>query len=189
MSGGQHAIGVFDISGHGVSAALVMTYLKARFMGLMDTTDSPKTIVDAVNDSSFAFLKSVKKYATVNFVVFEQDLIRYVCGGGFGMLLHGDQELHFEKKDHFLGLRNKPFHEHTLPFVEGDLLALYTDGIPEGQNNAMEDYSIHRINALIRQHADKPVAEIVDLCLDDYSRFRAKDTDDITLAILRKKKP
>ena len=188
MKDDHQAIGVFDISGHGVSAALVMTYLKAQFMGLMDTTSSPKAIVDAVNRSSYDFLKSVKKYATVNFVVFLEDRIRYACGGGFGLLVHGDEEHHFHKRDHFLGLRNRPFREHELPFVEGDLLALYTDGVPEGQNAAREDYTVRRLNELIIANRDKPVEVIVDLCMEDYRSFRNADTDDITLLVMRRKK-
>ena len=57
---GGYAIGVFDISGHGVSAALVMAYLKAQFMMVMETIDSPKEIVEHINTSSYAFLRAVK---------------------------------------------------------------------------------------------------------------------------------
>ena len=42
---GGYAIGVFDISGHGVAAALIMTYLKAQFMTIMENLESPKEIV------------------------------------------------------------------------------------------------------------------------------------------------
>lgn len=183
----RYAIGVFDISGHGVSAALVMTYLKAQFMQTMEVLDQPKAIVERVNAISFRFLRSVKKYATVNFVKFEEDQLRYVCGGGFGYLLRQGEEHHFYKRDHFLGLRNKPFKEQTLPFASGDILALYTDGMIEGQNAERQDYTVKRLNSLIKDHRDKKVAEILDLCVKDYEQFREKDTDDITLLLLRKK--
>ncbi|MBA7613828.1 Phosphoserine phosphatase RsbP [subsurface metagenome] len=184
---GSYAIGVFDISGHGVSAALVMTYLKAQFMQILERLESPKEIVEWVNQISFSFLKSVKKYATVNFVVFGQDKLRYVCGGGFGLLLRNKQSCPFYKRDHFLGLREKPFHEQELPFKKGDILVLYTDGMIEAQNERNEDYSVKRLNDLIANNFKKPVKDILNLCLEDYRNFRYKDTDDITLVILRKK--
>jgi sigma-B regulation protein RsbU (phosphoserine phosphatase) len=184
---GSDAIGIFDISGHGVSAALVMTYLKAQFMTILENLDSPKEIVEWVNSSSYDFLKAVKKYATVNFVVMNTTALRYVSGGGFGFLLSGKKSTVFEKRDAFLGLRRRPFHEYELPFRKGDLLAMYTDGMVEAQNDKGEDYTVGRLNNLITKNAKKPVKEIVDLCVEDYTKFRSKDSDDITLLILRKK--
>ena len=184
---GNFAIGVFDISGHGVSAALVMTYLKAQFMTILETLNSPKEIVEWVNNTSYDFLKMVKKYATVNFVVMNTTALHYVSGGGFGLLLSGKQSTVFEKRDAFLGLRRRPFREYELPFKKGDLLATYTDGMVEAQNDKGQDYTVQRLNDLIIKNAKKPVKDIVDLCVADYTEFRRKDSDDITLLILRKK--
>ncbi len=184
---GSYAIGIFDISGHGVSAALVMTFLKAQFMLIMERLESAKEIVEGVNSISYGFLREVKKYATVNFVIFGQDKLRYTCGGGFGMLLHAKEPHFFAKKDHFLGLREKPFHEHELDFKKDDILVLYTDGMVEAQNDRGEDYSVSRLNQLIINNSEKQVEDILRVCLEDYRNFRSKDTDDITLIILRKK--
>lgn len=184
--GGHRAIGVFDISGHGVSAALVMAYLKAQFTQIMDRFESPREIVEWVNAASYNFLREVKKYATVNFVVFREDHIRYVSGGGFGLLVHQGQPHTFENRQHFLGLRHRSFKEYELPWSTGDLLVLYTDGIIEAQNNQVEDYTIRRLNQLVMRHATDPVQVILDRCLKDYHEFRAQDTDDITLIVLRK---
>lgn len=184
---GGYAVGVFDISGHGVSAALVMTYLKAQFMMVMENLDSPKEIVERINETSISFLQAVKKYATVSFVVFQEERLRYVCGGGFGLLLSGGNQFPFEKKDAFLGLRRKPFREHELPFRKGDLLAIYTDGIVEAQDRNRQDYTVQRLNDLIAGNADRPVDEILTICIEDYRNFRVGDADDITLTIMRKR--
>lgn len=184
--GDATAIGVFDISGHGVAAALVMAFLKAQLMLALDTLDSPGAIVDAVNERSFAFLRGVKKYATVNFAIIGATELTYACGGGFGLLLHGDDAHVFEKQAPFLGLRRKPYRQHRLPFVHGDLLALYTDGMVESQDKAGVDYSVARLNDLIRRHRDARPTDILARCLDDYESFRSQDTDDITLIIARR---
>lgn len=183
----RYAIGVFDISGHGVSAALVMTYLKALFMQILGRLDSPKKIVEWVNSTSYGFLRSVKKYATFTFVVFYPKKIHYICGGGFGFLVHGNELFSFNKRDHFLGLRDKPFHEYELPFTRGDLMVLYTDGIVEAQNEKNEDYTVLRLKKIIMENADKSVDDLLTLCLKDYQEFRNTDSDDLTLLILRKK--
>ena len=123
----------------------------------------------------------------MTFVVINSTALRYVSGGGFGLLVSGKDSTVFKKRDAFLGLRRRVFHEYELPFKKGDLLALYTDGITEVQNDKGEDYSVQRLNNLIIKNAKKPVQEILDRCLDDYTGFRSRDSDDITLLILRKK--
>lgn len=184
---GHYAIGVFDISGHGVSAALIMAFLKAQFMQTMEQVERPKDIVEWVNNASIAFLREVRRYATVNFVVFDEQAIRYVCGGGYGVLVRGGEIHTFGKGDPFIGLRRRPFTEVEQSFVAGDLLALYTDGMVEAQNAAGEDYTSRRLNGLIARHANEPVGDIVARCVDDYRRFRRADTDDITLILLRRR--
>ena len=61
MAEGRYAIGLFDISGHGVSAALIMAFLKAQFMQVMETQRSLREIVDHVNHASFDFLREVRR--------------------------------------------------------------------------------------------------------------------------------
>lgn len=183
----RYAVGVFDISGHGVSSALITAYLKAQFMQVMEHFDSPQGIVEWVNRASFNFLREVRKYATVNFVCFEPGTVRYVSGGGYGTLFHGNEVHHFAKKNHFLGLRMKPYQEFALPFTSGDILVLFTDGIPEAQNNDGVDYSVRRLNEIVARMREAPCQEIVDTIVSDYESFRKADSDDITLIVMRRR--
>ena len=184
---GRYAIALLDISGHGVSAALVMTYLKALFTQIMENQESPQEIVDGVNRSCLTFLRKVKKYATVNFVVFGETSITYTCAGGFGMILHRGERMLFEKRDSYLGLREKPFRQKTLPFEKGDFLVLYTDVMIEAKNTRDEDYTVSRLNELVSANEGESVDVVLQICLEDYQAFRAKDSDDITFIALKKK--
>lgn len=183
----RSAIGVFDISGHGASAALIMSFLKAQFMHAMTLVDTPKTIVERVNGACYEFLREVRRYATVNFVVFQPGGLRYVSGGGYGLLLRGGQSYTFAKTDPFIGLRKRAYQEFDLPFGGDDVLALYTDGMVEAQNAAGADYSVARLNSLIKKHRDAGVDDILRVCVDDYQAFRKEDSDDITLLVIRKR--
>lgn len=188
MAEGRYAMGLFDISGHGVSAALIMAFLKAQFMQVMETQRSLREIVDHVNHASFDFLREVRRYSTINLVAFDPNQIRYVSGGGYGYLLHPDGQSHlFQKGSHFLGLRRKPYEEHVLPFSSGDILALFTDGMIEAQNQSGADYSARRLQSVIGQHRDRPMAEVLEHCLADYRQFRHQDSDDCTLILIRRK--
>lgn len=186
LPGERHAVGVYDISGHGVSSALIMSFLKAEFLNATKRLDSPAEIVDWVNRSSFSFLRTVKRYSTFSFVVFTEHFIRYVSGGGYGLLVHRGTACPFNRTGNFIGLRIKPFREFELPFERGDVLALYTDGVPEAQGANGESYSVQRMNEIIVRHSEEPVQVILERCIEDYTRFRTVDTDDITLLILRR---
>lgn len=183
----DYGIGLFDISGHGVSAALIMSYLKAQFMQIIQVFNSPKNVVEHVNTNSLNFFKKAKRYATVNFVLFQEDKIRYVCGGGYGLLLHQNSPTYFKNLNSFIGLRNSHFLEYELPFISNDLLALYTDGVIESQDGKGSHYSARRLNDTIIQNAHKNVNEILTICMDDYHSTVQKDVDDITLIIIKKR--
>lgn len=184
---GNYAIGLFDIAGHGISAALIMTYLKAQLMSAMEQYESPKDIVDCVNSHSFDFLRNIKKYATVNLILFTGNTIKYVCGGGNGLLLHKEGTVEFNKKDSFIGLRNRPFREYELPFEPGNVLVLYTDGISEARNEKGESYSKKRLNELLKKNFHLDVRSLLNTCIEDLHRGNYDTHDDISLLILQKK--
>jgi len=187
ISGERYAIALYDISGHGVSAALIMAYLRAQFMRGLEHHDTPRGVVEWVNAASYDFLRELRRYATVNFVAFEPRAIRYVCGGGYGLLVRNGVQHAFTKKDPFLGLRQKTYNEHELPFEPGDVLALYTDGMVEAQDRGSVDYGVRRLNDLVAQSAWLPPQAILDRCVADYREFRVADADDLTLMIMRRR--
>lgn len=184
--GERHAVGVYDISGHGVSSALIMAFLKAQFAHATRRLDSPGAIVDWVNRSAYSFLREVRRYSTVNFVMFSEGFLRYVSGGGYGLVVRRGTPRLFNRVSNFIGLRIKPFHEFELPFEQHDVLALYTDGMFEAQGTNGEVYSVQRLNDIVVKHCEEPVQMILDRCVEDYTRFRVADADDITLIILRR---
>lgn len=186
LPGDRFAVSVYDISGHGVSSALIMTFLKAQIENATKRLDSPSAIVDWVNRASYAFLRGVRRYATVNFVMFSDRFLRYVSGGGYGLLVRHGTQIPFNRVGNYIGLRTKPFREFELPFEEGDVLALYTDGMAEALDENGKGYTVQRLNDLIARHSDEPVQDILNRCVEDYTNFRAQDTDDITLLILRR---
>jgi sigma-B regulation protein RsbU (phosphoserine phosphatase) len=183
---GRYAVGVYDISGHGVSSALIMAFLKAQFAHATRELKDPGAIVDWVNRGAYSFLREVRRYSTVNFVMFKEGYLNYVSGGGYGLLVRKGTPRLFTRVSNFIGLRIKPFQEFELRFEAQDVLALYTDGMFEAQGASGESYSVQRLNEIVVKHCEEPVQMILDKCVEDYTRFRVADADDITLIILRR---
>jgi len=186
LPGNRIAVSVYDISGHGVSSALIMAFLKAQIENATKRLDSPSAIVDWVNRASYAFLRGVRRYATVNFVMFSDRFLRYVSGGGYGLLVRHGMQRTFNRVGNYIGLRTKPFREFELPFEHGDVLALYTDGMVEALDAEGKGYTVQRLNDIIARHSEEPVQDILKRCVDDYTSFRSEDIDDITLLIMRR---
>ena len=65
----------------------------------------------------------------------------------------------------------------------GDMVLLYTDGLPEAQNAMGVEYGIERIGALAASASVTPKAS-VDACLRDLASFRGAPGTDDDLTIL-----
>lgn len=71
----------------------------------------------------------------------------------------------------------------------GDVLVLYTDGIPEAWNIEKQLYGFDRLEESIKRHAEKATAkEIYDGILEDVYKFMAgyPQADDVTLVVMKK---
>jgi len=184
---GAFAIGVFDVSGHGISAALVTAYLKAQFAQATKQLRSPSAIVDWVNRSAYSFLREVRHYSSVNFVTFSKEFCRYVTGGSYGVVSRRGALRLLKRTSNVIGLVSMPFEEFEQPFDLGDTLALYTDGMFAAQGKDGLFYTARRLNDILLKHSEESVQQILDRCIKDYQGFRTEDADDITLIILRRR--
>jgi sigma-B regulation protein RsbU (phosphoserine phosphatase) len=73
----------------------------------------------------------------------------------------------------------------TITMVEGDALALYTDGLSETENGSGEEFGIDRLEQAYASRAGKPPAEVVTECLAEVDRFRlGPPADDITMMVI-----
>jgi sigma-B regulation protein RsbU (phosphoserine phosphatase) len=68
----------------------------------------------------------------------------------------------------------------------GDVLMLYSDGVPEAQNNVPEEYGDDRFIQVGQANMGRPAAEIKDEILSSLYDFvaGAPQFDDITLMVL-----
>lgn len=73
-----------------------------------------------------------------------------------------------------------------IQFQPGDLLLLYTDGVPEAQNLAHEEFGDDRFIALGQEKQGRPAAEIQDTVISAINEFAgdAPQFDDITLMVI-----
>ena len=86
---------------------------------------------------------------------------------------------------------NKVAAEKSVTLAAGDLLLLYSDGITESVNPALEEYGEERLARLTAARGHLAVHELVDLVVGEAVRFAdgAEQADDITCLALRLPSP
>jgi sigma-B regulation protein RsbU (phosphoserine phosphatase) len=76
----------------------------------------------------------------------------------------------------------------TMLLEPGDILGLITDGIYEYENAAKEQFGMDRVAALIHEHRNIPMAELMQILKDAAVDFGgdAPQLDDITIVLVRR---
>ncbi len=182
---------VGDVAGKGIAAALLMANLQAHLRGQCAIgSDRPEDMLRSVN-RLFHENTTPGAYATLFFGEYDANLqrLRYVnCGHLSGLLLRVDLSLErLTSTSTVLGL----FSEWDCLLGEcqlqnGDILALYTDGVTESFNAAGDEFGEEGILESLRRHRRLSPAEIVQAILDDVRHFgSAEQHDDITLMVAK----
>ena len=193
----SHALtfSVGDVSGKGMPAALLMAMIRTTLRVIASrggSTPTPERILDDANTDLYDDFSDVGMMASVFMGQYDsagQSLIFANAGhspvilcpaGGAPRLLEADGP--------FLGvLPSCLSHDQQLPFGQGDLLVVLSDGFNEASNMAEEFFGIERLQRLIEQIAHLSAGEIgarLLTAVSDYSRGRSQD-DDQTILVLK----
>jgi serine phosphatase RsbU (regulator of sigma subunit)/uncharacterized glyoxalase superfamily protein PhnB len=190
---GQSRMGLVigDTSGKGIGAALLMANLQANLRSQSAIAlEHPERFLQSVNQL-FCENTTDSAYATLFFGEYDDSArrLRYAnCGHYSPLVLRRDGALErLNSTATVLGL----FPEWSCSVEEcmlrnGDVLALYTDGITEAFNSAEEEFGEQRLTELLRQHRELTAQAMLTAILDEVQQFSAqKQHDDITLIVAK----
>ena len=191
MGPGALGIVLADISGKGMSGALLMANLQAnlRSQYAVALDDLPR-LLRSVN-RLFYENTTDESYATMFFGVYDDACgrLRFAnCGHVAPLILRADGSLRrLTSTTTVLGL----FLEWETPIEEeklhpGDLLVICTDGVTEAPNSQGEEYGEARLTELVRQSRHLPVKELLAAIQASVEQFSGStQADDITLIVAR----
>jgi sigma-B regulation protein RsbU (phosphoserine phosphatase) len=180
-----------DVSGKGISAALLMSNLNAIFRTLAATDLPLKELIETANR---LFSKSTlpSHFATLVFGrAYESGEVQLSNAGHCRPLLSGDGG--FEPIDSTglpLGIHyGGKYDVRSLNLRKGNTLFLYTDGLTETRDPAGGEYGEERLCGLLNDHKELPSGELIKKVLADVSDFRGAGpvSDDITIMIIKRK--
>ena len=193
--GGQAGLAVVvgDVSGHGVSSALLMATARALIMLRSSMPGEAAGIINDVN----RYL-SLDTAQTGNFMTFfyceltaHEMEVRWVRAGHDPALVYDPSTDAFDElkgQGMALGLDNTFEYESFNRRIEtGQVIMIGTDGIWEMHNKAGEMFGKEALMEIIRNNKTAPARQIVDTVTEALERFRGDEApeDDITMVVIK----
>jgi serine phosphatase RsbU (regulator of sigma subunit) len=193
MGPDTQAIVVGDVSGHGISSALLMAGVRAYLRGRVTQAGSAAEIISDVNRLVSADTVETNQFMTLFFLVMEVQTgqITWVRAGHDPALLYTPDKDHFEKLEgHGIPLgveKTWQYQDYTKTVRPGQILVLTTDGVLEAHNKNGEMFGRDRVKEIIRRYAALGAEGIRLAIIDAVTAFRqdAHQEDDITLVVLK----
>ncbi len=188
---GNIAVLVGDVSGKGVSAALLMANIQATLRARLPLENDLAVLADTL-DRELEATTPPEVFLTlfVGIVDTHQGVLRYVnAGHNTQFVLRRDAGLERMSTTGMpLGLfSGHGYHERAVSLEEGDLLFFYTDGMVETENEAGDVWGVEHLEPLLLQGPNTDVDAVLARIEGDVRRFRgsAEPLDDATLMVLR----
>jgi sigma-B regulation protein RsbU (phosphoserine phosphatase) len=190
---GTHGFVVGDVSGHGVSAGMLIASLQTVFHTLTPEADSPVEVLKRIN-RLYVHNINFTTFVTLFFARLNPltRVLSYTSAGHNPPLLyrHTTRETSWLKPTGpAIGLVDEFGYQcHDVQLNQGDVLLLYTDGIVEAVDpSETEQYGYDRLLEVVRQNEGIPASELVQKIRQSLNEFTQGTllADDITLVVCR----
>jgi phosphoserine phosphatase RsbU/P len=189
---GTHGLVIADVSGHGVSAAMLMSSLQTAIRTMAPDTDSPAEILERIN-RFYIHNIHFTTFVTIFLARFDPATLTltYVNAG------HNPPAVRRRANSSITWLKPTApaiglaevfqARMETIGFSRGDSLLLYTDGVTEVLNFSNEEFGQERLAELVQQHADRSAPDLLQAVRQAVSVFGGDRplVDDVTMVALK----
>jgi signal transduction histidine kinase len=195
LGAGRLAIGVGDVSGRGVPAAIVMGQARAAMRAAGHAGLEPAEVLELLDLQLSELVPpndrdrgAPPKFATACYSVLDplSGLLKVANAGHVPFLVRspsGAVEVVRVPPGAPLGLRFGDYVDMSIPFPPGSTLAMFTDGLAESRHMELDD-GIEAVREVFEKHADWPDLDAVaeDIVLQ-MRQLHGQD-DDVALILL-----
>jgi sigma-B regulation protein RsbU (phosphoserine phosphatase) len=196
------ALAIGDISGKGISAALLMAHIQSALRTQLmhpngnghtptNGTSSPASILSILNDHLYKS-SPPEKYATFFLGLYSDDSGRlaYTNAGHLApMLVRKGKVMRLAGEGFPVGLfPGIQYDQQTFTFEHGDLFVAFTDGVTETPNQNGEEFGDQRLTELLTRHSQESLERIageVSTAVGAWAGDRERH-DDTTLLLARR---
>ncbi len=192
---GQEKIGIVvaDVIGHGISAAILMTSVRASFRERILSPGNGVSIVSDVNKRLVQDIEELNLFITMFYseIDLKEKCFRWVHAGHESALSYNPATDTFD----ILGGEGLPlgvmqdwvYEEAQIPIQPGQIILIGTDGIKEACNPENEHFGNERLQMAMRNNYQKSAKEILDEVYEALENFRrsAERKDDETMVVIK----
>ncbi|NMC73747.1 MAG: SpoIIE family protein phosphatase [Geobacteraceae bacterium] len=195
VDGSSLGLIIADVSGHGVQAGMVTTAAKASLHSLVGRgVTTPGDLLSGINRAVMSATGTTLLMTCLIAVIDVTGNRMSLANAGHNFpYLFRSTDGRLEQIDSVSGFplgldAESRFHEYSIPFGEGDILVLYTDGLIECTNRKGEMFGYERLGELLLMHMDQTPERLRATILRGLEEYRenAPLEDDVTLLVARR---
>lgn len=186
------ALALADISGKGISAALLMASLQAalRSSAMLDGAGGTSALVARLNQHLFRN-SSDDRYATLFYAIFDTEAktLTYTNAGHLApFFVSGGKSLALDEGGTVVGLFDgSQYQQRTIPVAPGSVLVAFSDGLTEPQNVYGEEFGVARLREEVFRQSKAPASAIAENLIAATEQWAGtpEQADDITVVVAR----
>ena len=189
---GVFAVLIADVSGHGASAALIMSAAKILFKTIASADLSPSQTLKRLNEELINHIPT-NRFLTTFYAIIDTNRrkIDYTSAGHCPIVLFNKRSkeyVQFQSNGFPVGISpdlQLPNHEYY--YHKGDnRLCLYTDGVVDCFNKERMQFGLVRLKSIIAKTLELPSYKVVNEVWDNVKKFTGnrKSEDDLTLFVV-----
>lgn len=185
-------VAVADVMGHGPAVARTGAWMYRTLLDALEEPDDAQAL-QQVNREACARGSEAMTTALVAGFDVRQGVLSYANAGHLPILFHREDDMgwrvlwHVERRIPFgipLGARpDASYCTRRVPLRPGDRFVLVTDGVTDVVDPDGRPFGLHRLRALLHDHRQVSLDDLLGIVVDDLRRFAADrlDHDDLTL--------
>ncbi len=188
----ENKLGVFlaDVSGKGVSAALIMAQTISIFRILARKKEDPAAVLTSLNKEMSKTLQG--KFITAIYLIFDFDKkqISFSSAGHMPPMCYRQKadkasEINFEAGVPLGVIASTEYELYQENMQKGDKMIVYTDGITEARNKRREEFEVEGLKDFLSRYGNLNLPEIKEKLIETVNEFSKKmpQADDITFVI------
>jgi hypothetical protein len=191
LSDTKVAVIIADVAGHGIGSGIVSAMLKSALYGQLRHDPRPSNVMNSLNETLIS-LTPKNMFVTCVYMIIdyaEGNISLSVAGHPPILLLKPSEKniLPLKTEGIALGIKKgAQYKDLTVPFAEGDVYFLYTDGVLEASNDKGEEFGADRLKAIFTNGKFIPPynkGKLGETVIENIRRFTGNDTfrDDVTI--------
>jgi sigma-B regulation protein RsbU (phosphoserine phosphatase) len=188
------AVVIGDVSGHGIPSALLMASARSALRQRCQSAGSVSEIISDVNRQLTEDVEDSGRFITLFFLLVDinRKALSWVRAGHDPALLYSPGTDSFEElkgAGTALGLHSSTSYEANegKGLCEGDIIALFTDGIFEARDSKVGMFGKERIKEIIRNNSKLGAEDILQAVFAAVEKFQGTGEfeDDATMAVIK----